>query len=386
MGEPPRWQPTVRQERVLQAALFPDERAVQAWAAVRASIDPSRHDDDPEVQRLLPLVHHNLRALAVDDELQPGLAALTRQSWWAMHRAVEGAAAPLAYLQQAGIPTLVLKGVALALTCYPAPFLRPVTDLDVLVPTRRAHEAIEALEAGGWRLARPIPRNRLVRTRHSYAFTHPDLGSVDLHWQVSMPLIIPDDVDGSTDEFWELAEPLTVAGVATSMLCPADLVVHVCIHGAWSASGAQARWAADCTMVERTAGARLDWDRVVEQARRRRVVPNALNALRYVRGALGVPVPSAALDALAASAVRRDDERAFRGMARRVPTFPPLASTARFWAFWAEKSGHWDRRRRWREFPGHLEDEWELDHVWEIPIAAVTRPVRHLLGPPGAAE
>src|SRR5579862_2246005 len=172
MADRLRWRPTRREELVLQAALLPDERAVRAWESVRASIDPSRYDDDPEVQRMLPLVHHNLRGLGVDDELQPALAALTRQSWFAMHRMLERCAAPLSQLEQAGIPTLVLKGVALALLYYPEPFFRPVTDVDVLVPVRRAADAIDALAEGGWTAGRRLPRERLLRTRHSLPFVH----------------------------------------------------------------------------------------------------------------------------------------------------------------------------------------------------------------------
>ncbi len=51
-----------------------------------------------------------------------------------------------AALTTAGIPALWLKGAALALTIYPDPALRPMIDLDVLVPIDRCTEALAILQ------------------------------------------------------------------------------------------------------------------------------------------------------------------------------------------------------------------------------------------------
>lgn len=55
-----------------------------------------------------------------------------------------------AALTKAGIPALWLKGAALALTIYPDPALRPMIDLDVLVPVDQCAEALRLLQGLGY--------------------------------------------------------------------------------------------------------------------------------------------------------------------------------------------------------------------------------------------
>ena len=53
-------------------------------------------------------------------------------------------------LEEAQIPALWLKGIALAHTVYPQPVLRPMSDLDVLVPFERREEALPVVERLGY--------------------------------------------------------------------------------------------------------------------------------------------------------------------------------------------------------------------------------------------
>jgi hypothetical protein len=66
-----------------------------------------------------------------------------------------------AILDAAAIPFVVLKGMALAHLAYPAPWLRPMADLDLWVPPEAIPSARTALEAAGWR----PPRHLAVRPR-----------------------------------------------------------------------------------------------------------------------------------------------------------------------------------------------------------------------------
>ena len=47
-----------------------------------------------------------------------------------------------AALRESGIPTLWLKGIALAHTVYPQPWTRPMVDLDLLVPYKLKEAAL----------------------------------------------------------------------------------------------------------------------------------------------------------------------------------------------------------------------------------------------------
>src|SRR6202008_4308852 len=128
---------------------LPPDEAAAAWADVRSDLVL---DDlwDAELHRLLPLVHSKLRAAGVADPDLARLRGLPRRTWYenqvALHRVRPG----LDQLRAAGIPTLFLKGAPLALEHYGDLGLRPMADIDVLVPWADAPRALDLLEAAGW--------------------------------------------------------------------------------------------------------------------------------------------------------------------------------------------------------------------------------------------
>ena len=62
-------------------------------------------------------------------------------------------------LSEADIPGIWLKGIALAYTIYPRPWLRPMADLDVLVPAHQKDEALSKIEGIGFHEPPPEPIN-----------------------------------------------------------------------------------------------------------------------------------------------------------------------------------------------------------------------------------
>lgn len=88
-------------------------------------------------------------------------------------------------LSQAGIPCLWLKGVALAQTVYPAPDLRPMLDVDLLVPYAQRSAALHVLEAIGYRLL-PQLFDGTEALKHHYALQGPEGGKilVELHFRL----------------------------------------------------------------------------------------------------------------------------------------------------------------------------------------------------------
>jgi hypothetical protein len=370
--------PSERQELLLRAALLDRDAAGAAWAELAPDLHPDRPDEDPEVLRLLPLVHHNLRRAGITDPHADALGAATRQNWYRTRTVLAGAAPALSCLLAAGVPTMVLKGAPLALGYYAHPSLRFLSDVDVLVPTAAAEPSLDLLTAAGWRRQSPIPRRRLFRARHSENLVHDEHGNLDLHWRLSMPLVLAADRERSEEDFWQAAEPLTVAGVKTLAPCPADLVLHVCVHGAWTLSEATARWVADAMTVIRSTGDRMDWDRLTTQIARRRVVIGLRNDLTYLARDFGAPVPGAVLERLRRAPVSRREARTYRSLTRSLPRGGLRETAGRFRGYWLEKTGALPRWRQVRELPGHLEDHWGLAHAWEIPLEAVARLAGHL--------
>lgn len=365
--------PSPVQEALLLAGLAPDEEAARAWTRVRAGLDL---DDiwDPEVHRLLPLVQNRLRAAGVDDPDMPRLQGLARRTWYE-NQVLVGTTAPLiALLEDAGIATIVLKGMPLAFRHYDSPSLRPMRDVDVLVPTGRRDEALQLLASEGWTGDR-----RFVSRFYSGCGLYDAEGrSFDLHWHLGLPFLIAGREAGSDDDFWAAAEPFTLGGVATRMLCPTDTLLHVCVHGAWSGSSATLRWIADALTVIGSNEDALDWGRFTSQVARRRLALSVDEPLRYLAQVFHAPVPATVLEEIAAMpSTRRERICRRRSIADIEGTH--LAARIRVAACeWGRTSGSWGRGRAARELPAYLQHAWSLESAWHVPGAAVTKAASRL--------
>ena len=132
----PTYRPSPEHEIVLAAAFLHGEAGRHALDKFRTRLDIDHLD--VESYRLLPLVHRNMRRLGVDHPDQSRLKGIHRHTLVRNHILLHQVRGILEALHGAGIDTLVLKGAALALTHYKDLGLRPMDDLDLLVPIDRA--------------------------------------------------------------------------------------------------------------------------------------------------------------------------------------------------------------------------------------------------------
>jgi putative nucleotidyltransferase-like protein len=90
-------------------------------------------------------------------------------------------------LDEQNIPVLLLKGAALALTCYDDPVTRPMGDLDLLVPRSRLQAVIRVLEEHGFC---PLSGSFATELRsprgHLVAIHPPTEALVELHWELKL--------------------------------------------------------------------------------------------------------------------------------------------------------------------------------------------------------
>ena len=287
--------PTTAQRLLLRAALASGSEAAEAWTTWKSSVDVKRLDDGSK--RMLPLLAFNLERQGVQDPLLPAFTMLRRLFFAENAARLREAAEALRALHDAAVDTLVLKGAAHASLHYPDQGLRPMADVDILVPTSRRQEAIAALGRAGW-MAPTVP-DRTLATLHAVGVRHPEGRELDLHWHVLMECCDPH----ADDEFWAAAVPVTVGGVSTRTLDPADQVLHACVHGARWDAVPSFRWIADCAMVLRST--RVDWDRLVEQARRCDLVLPLVDALTVLGEVARVQIPAGVLQTLRATPTSR---------------------------------------------------------------------------------
>lgn len=101
-------------------------------------------------------------------------------------------ASVVAHLESHGVPVLLMKGAALSLTCYPAPYLRPRHDDDLLVDPARFDDACARLEAAGYVAEPQMAAARITGQRHFARADAHGVHHVDLHWRPVNPVAFAD--------------------------------------------------------------------------------------------------------------------------------------------------------------------------------------------------
>ncbi len=187
-------------------------------------------------QRLAPLLH-------IERGSDEDIPAAIREGWklehrhWtlrsmAQHRDLVSIAGRMRAL---GIDMLALKGGWLAWHCYPDPAMRPLRDLDLLVPPDRVLEVFAALREDGCEMvaAPEFPLEQQVAADKSLPLLVTPHGTlIDLHhhaWSqqgwLEWPSPAPDD------EGLMARAQLSADGVRSP--CPHDMIKHLVIHAVY---------------------------------------------------------------------------------------------------------------------------------------------------------
>jgi hypothetical protein len=231
-----RWPPSQSRNAAVGAAAAP----VADWNAV---VMAARR------QRVVGLVYDALPATAVRLPAAPA-AELARRAQ-AISRKNLLLAAETCRLQElldgAGIPSVALKGVALAQLAYGSLKVKHTRDIDLLIPPERALAAMALLERDGYAFSFPsnqlsaTQRRAVVRYSREVAFVHPDNGAfLELQWRVAdNPKLLNEVHAGSPTQNVIVAD-----GLSARTLARDDLFAYLCIHGAYHA-WSRLKWLAD---------------------------------------------------------------------------------------------------------------------------------------------
>ncbi len=226
-------------------------------------------------------------------------------------------------LRERDIPVIALKGLHLAELVYRDISLRPMSDLDILVPHAQLDHAITALLAMEFELNRGLPNG------YDIGLTHRRLGIlVEVHWALGPP---SESHAPPIDEIWRLAVPASLADAYALAMSPELLLLHVCTHLAHHHLFAfDLRALCDIAEIVRAHPA-LDWGYVVDQCRRNGGGRGVAAALRLAHDHVGAKVPADVLatiggDTLDAELLADALEQleAFTGIAYELRTSPKL--------------------------------------------------------------
>jgi hypothetical protein len=246
------WEACRREPRADSVRRALDEGADIEWAASAAA----DHRISPLLWRALGR-SGSLDVLGTDRALGGVSDALKMEALLLLPRAVALAVRPLT---DAGLEPVVFKGPAVAAR-YPEPGLRPMDDIDLLLPQADHRRALDALGQAGWQVARAGDGDA-----YDTSLIHCEVPSLflELHYgleyashRVTWPAL-------DADTLWARRQPLDCAGTPAFGLPPAEELVMLAVH-AGKHSFVRLVWIADLAMIVGAAaseGTAIDWDRV----------------------------------------------------------------------------------------------------------------------------
>lgn len=357
------------QELLLQAALVPGDRGLVAWYAVRPRIDIDHLPG--ELHRLMPLLSKALTARGLEDPDLPRLKGVHQFSWYRNTMLFSDASRLVRQLEGVGIPTMLLRGAAIAVGQGRDMGLRAMNDLDLLVPRPDFDRARRVAATTGWSaLDEERPIEQKLGTA---ALRNADGRFVRLHWQPSPHLSLPDAL---WDDLWARAVPARIDGIETRAPSAADQLVHACVDGARADSGSSLRWVTDSMAL--LSAADVDWDQVVAEARRLRVSLVLSEALRYLQEALEADIPEPARHALGAIPTTARDRMAHR---LSLTTTPRVAPAAEILGRLTRVTAHLSVPQAMAAAPLMLAAVFDVERRRDLPVTAAKKVARAVVSP-----
>ena len=278
---------------LLWAACRPDPDPEAVRRALDGGADLDRAVTAATDHRIGPLLWRALHAAGACDEIGPRRAVLggmtdafRMEALLLIPRAVALAVRPLT---DAGLEPVVFKGPAVAAR-YPAPGLRPMDDIDLLLPRHDHRRALKQLGTAGWKVVRPGGGDR-----YDTVLAHDEVPSLflELHYGLEGASQRVTALDPGA--LWARRRPVDVAGTpAFGLPLPDELVVLAAHAGKPHHGFVRLAWIADLAMLVGDAadrGAPVDWARaraLAEEARCVTVVAAALGLARHA----GVETPA----------------------------------------------------------------------------------------------
>jgi hypothetical protein len=134
-------------------------------------------------------------------------------------------------MEKANIPVILLKGAHLGEFVYQNIALRPMADLDLMVPKDQLIDSLHLAQKLGYRLSQPFDlKVELLLEHHLPPLIVSQNVSLEMHWNLvdaDIPIIV--DEEG----LWLRSQTVQVGKSQARVLSTEDLLLHLCVHAAY---------------------------------------------------------------------------------------------------------------------------------------------------------
>jgi len=340
--------PTNRQLLLLQAALLSGNDMLSAWKKWKEEVDFENEVEHASF-RLLPLLYQNLHQHKIDDPLIDRLKGIYRKAWSHNHLLFYKCSKVLDLLHKNDTPTIVMKGIALSVLIYKNHSVRPMADMDILVPFQKAEKTIDVLKKDGWALQDEQYVEHNLKYGRSATFYNSEHTELDLHWH---PIFEAHESISDSD-FWKPAVSLEVAGTKTKAFCITDNLFHTIVHGLRYNAEPPIRWVADAVKILNFKDDPIDWDRLLHHTKKFRVTLQMKAAMAYLVTYFKAPVPERFLTDLQNTKVIFADRVVFRH-AKKFGDKIPETFYEKLYTIYADYLRQSDKTSLWDQHIGFI--------------------------------
>lgn len=253
-----------------------------------------------EQERATRLLGTRLTALGASPpaEVSAALGAMAMVSDFRMLHLRQRLEETIRALAAAGIEVVMLKGAALAEVAYGSFAERPMHDVDLLVAPGRAAEARQILLSAGW-TGEVDARTALMYEHHHHLPPLVDGSGTGTRLELHTSLFLAGHPFALTAErVWSARRPLELGGVRTYVPDAGHLLLHVCLHFAWSNLMRSGSWRTFRDLERLTATGGVDWSSLPALARESCAGTLCYWTFRLAAGTAGVAVPAAVMEEL----------------------------------------------------------------------------------------
>lgn len=287
---PPGFWPNEGQVLLLEAALLEENRAYKSFKSWRSSNDLENMDEGS--YRLIPLIYNNLVGLAINDPIFINFKEIYLNYWTMNERMFRHVSQIVNNICDDGIEVTLLKGMPLILNYYKDSGLRPMGDIDILVPKDDFLKVIASLKSEGWHT--DFDHQTLADIQsyfHAVNFINNET-HLDLHWQV-IPSI---DQNIFQKNIWDINHFGLESNSLLKVLAPTDELFYICIHGARFNRIPSIRWVTDAYYILKKNKENINWERFIDLAIKTSRTNETRDTLLFLKSVFDLPIPETAID------------------------------------------------------------------------------------------